>query len=176
MRHACSLVGCPRSTYHYKSVKRLLTALRMRLRELAAARPRYGYRRLWILLRREGWRINHKLVYRLYKEEKLSVRTRRRRKVASQARLELPPATEVNERWSMDFMADQLAGGQRLRILTVIDQFSRECLALYADTSIPSSRVTDVLDQVIASRGRPASGHVPSSGVRRPLSRSGFMR
>lgn len=125
----------------------------MRLRELAAARPRYGYRRLHVLLRREGWHVNAKRVLRLYREEGLLVRTKRRRKTVCQSRLELPPATQPNERWSLDFMADSRHDGRRFRVLTVLDQFSRECVALHASASIPAAAVTEILDQAIAERG-----------------------
>lgn len=127
----------------------------MRLKELAFARPRYGYERLTILLKREGWHVNHKRVYRIYKEEGLMVRTKRRRKRAAQTRLTPSPATKRGERWSMDFMSDQLADSRRLRIFTVIDQFSRECLAIEVGQSMPSEVVTDVLDRAISLYGKP---------------------
>ena len=156
VRSACQLLSFVRSSYYYVSRKDPRTALRIRLKELAAARPRFGYRRLHVLLSREGWGANLKLVYRLYCEEGLQVRTRRRRrKIVTQPRLELAEATQVNERWSMDFVADQLADGRRWRALTVIDQYSRECLALHADFSIGSRDVGEVLDAVIQERGLP---------------------
>jgi putative transposase len=127
----------------------------MRLRELALARPRYGYRRLTILLRREGWQVNAKRVYRLYREEGLKVRVKRRKKLASHARVRPPAAARVNERWSMDFVADSLSDGRRIRVLTVIDSFTRECLALKVAKSLPSQSVTETLNQVIAHRGVP---------------------
>ena len=129
----------------------------MRLRELAASRPRYGYRRLHVLLRRQGWRVNHKRIARLYREEGLPVRTKRRRKTACQSRLELPEATRANERWSLDFMADSLHDGRRFRVLTVVDQYTRECVAIHAAGSIPATRVTEVLDAAIAEREAPES-------------------
>lgn len=127
----------------------------MRLRDLAASRPRYGYRRLHVLLVREGWRVNHKRVLRLYREENLQVRTKRRRKVASQPRLQLPAPDQVNERWSLDFVHDELTHGRRFRALTVIDHFSRECLAIEVNNSLPAEAVTRVLDRVVAERGAP---------------------
>jgi putative transposase len=128
----------------------------MRLKELAALRPRFGYRRLHVLLCREGWQINHKVTDRLYCEEGLQVRTRRRRKIAAQPRLRLDVATRVDERWSMDFVTDQLANGRCFRVLTVIDQFSRECVALHAGLSIRSQHLGKVLDKAIRPRNVPA--------------------
>jgi putative transposase len=156
-RFACRVLQFPESTYFYRSRRQPRTALRLRLRELAASRPRYGYHRLHVLLRREGWVVNRKLVYRLYREEGLAVRTRRRRKVASQPRLALSAPTETNERWAMDFVSDELARGGRFRVFTVIDVFTRECLALHAKRSIRSKDVTAVLDGVITQRGVPAA-------------------
>ena len=127
----------------------------MRLRELALARPRYGYRRLTILLRREGWPVNAKRVYRLYREEGLKVRVKRRKKLASHARVRPPAAARVNERWSMDFVADSLSDGRRIRVLTIIDSFTRECLALTVAKSLPSQSVTETLNRVIKHRGAP---------------------
>lgn len=144
-----------RTTHRYKSRRSPQTALRLRLRELALARPRYGYRRLTILLRREGWHVNHKRIHRLYLEEGLKVRIKRRKKLASHARVQPPAAHRVNERWSMDFVSDSLFDGRKIRILTVIDSFTRECLALRVAKSLPAQSVTDALDQVIAVRGKP---------------------
>jgi putative transposase len=127
----------------------------MRLRELAMARPRYGYRRLQVLLRREGWRVNLKRVLRLYRDEGLLVRTKRRRKIAAQLRTAPPAPTRPNERWSLDFVSDALADGRKFRVLTVVDVHTRECLALEAAQSLPSRRVTDVLTKLVAQRGRP---------------------
>ena len=127
----------------------------MQLRELAASRPRYGYRRLTILLRRQGWHVNHKRIYRLYCEEGLQVRVKRRKKLASGIRVPVPCTSRVNQRWTMDFVSDALADGRRIRVLTVIDSFTRECLALKIARSLPSRVVTEALDKVIARRGRP---------------------
>ena len=129
----------------------------MRLRDLAAARPRYGYRRLQVLLEREGWVANHKRVLRLYREENLQVRTKRRRKVAARPRVRMPAPTELNERWGIDFMSDELVSGRRFRLLTLIDLHSRECLALKAGFSLPAEAVTEVLDRIIRRRGSPGS-------------------
>ena len=136
------VVGCHRATFYYRARRRDVTPLRMRLRELAAARPRFGYRRLHILLRREGWRINHKKTYRLYRDGSSSgCGCKRRQKRASQLRVAPGAATRPNERWCMDFMADRLEDGRRIRILTVEDVFTRECLAVEVDTSLISARV-----------------------------------
>jgi putative transposase len=149
------VTGWPRSTHRHKSRAEDQTPLRMRLRDLALARPRYGYRRLTILLRREGWHVNSKRVYRLYREEGLAVRVKRRKKLASHARVRPPAAARVNDRWSMDFVADSLSNGGKIRVLTVIDSFIRECLALKIARSLPSRSVTEELDQIIAKRGAP---------------------
>jgi putative transposase len=154
-RRACGVVGCDRGTFYYPAQRRDVTPLRMRLRELSAARPRFGYRR-HILLRREGWRINAKKTYRLYREEALGVRVKRRRKRASQLRVLAVAPTRPNERWAMDFMADRLDDGRRIRILTIEDVFTRECLAVEVDTSLISARVVAVLTCLVLARGAPA--------------------
>ena len=127
----------------------------MRLRELALSRPRFGYRRLLILLRREGWKVNHKRVHRLYRLEGLIVRIRRRKRLASAIRVPLTPPVRRNERWAMDFVADSLADGRKFRVLTVVDAFTRECVALEAAHSLPAPIVTAALDRAIAERGKP---------------------
>jgi putative transposase len=119
------------------------------------ARPRYGYRRLHVLLLREGWRINHKRVHRIYREEGLMVRRKLRRKVASRARVVLPQPTRPNERWAIDFVADQLFDGRRFRILTAVDTCTREVLATQAAFSLPASKVCATLDRVVTERGVP---------------------
>ncbi len=156
-RRALRVTGWPRSTHRHQSRAKDQTPLRMRLRDLALARPRYGYRRLTILLRREGWHVNAKRVYRLYREEGLTVRVKRRKKLASHARVRPPAAARVNDRWTMDFVVDSLSNGGKIRVLTVIDSFTRECLALKIARSLPSRSVTEVLDSVIAKRGAPST-------------------
>jgi putative transposase len=126
-----------------------------RLRELASERPRFGYRRLHALLRREGRRVNRKLVYRLYKTAGLSVRRRSRRKLRASRPLPSVVLTRPNERWSMDFVHDYLTDGRRLRTLNIIDAFTRECLAIEVDTSLPAARVTRVLDRLVWQYGLP---------------------
>ena len=132
-------------------------ALRIRLREVAAARVRFGYRRLTVLLRRDGWRVNAKRIYRLYTEEGLTVRTKVRVRAARRARVPQAVATAPNQRWSMDFMSVRMADGRWFRILTVIDQFTRECLGLVADQSLTGEKVAQALQPVVSQRGAPRS-------------------
>ena len=129
------------------------SGLRERLLTLAAERRRFGYRRLWVLLRREGFEVNHKRVYRLYREEGLAVRRRKRKRIASVVRVPRQAPERPNQRWSMDFVSDALANGRRIRVLTVIDDFTRESLATEVDTSLPGMRVPRVLDRLADERG-----------------------
>ena len=129
----------------------------MRLRELAASRVRFGYRRLTVILRREGWWVNPKRIYRLYTEDGLTVRTKVRKKLARRSRVPTPQATRPTQKWSMDFMSAKTLEGRWFRVLTVIDQFTRECLALVADRALNGHRVALALSQVIAERGVPES-------------------
>lgn len=154
-RRACGLMRLARSTRFYRSVKTDDVVLRMRLRELAAARPRFGYRRLYVLLRREGWTINHKKVYRVSGEEGLLVRTKRRRKHVSRSRVPLPAASGPRERWSMDFVCDGLVGNRRIRIFAAIDDHTRECVCLEAGHTMSSKTVTSALDRAIARYQKP---------------------
>ncbi|MFQ5861400.1 MAG: IS3 family transposase [Dehalococcoidia bacterium] len=154
-RRACRLVGIHRSVARYEPRRQEAPELRQRLRELAAERRRYGYRRLTVLLRREGFLVNHKRVYRLYSEEGLLVRRRKRKKTAGVERVMPALPGRRNQRWSMDFLLDGLADGRRLRILTLVDDYSRECLAIEVDTSLPGLRVVQILEQVSSIRGTP---------------------
>ena len=122
----------------------------MRIRELAEVRVSYGYRRIHVLLLREGWKVNHKRVYRLYKQEGLTMRSKkpRRRHVSGRNRIERPVATARNETWSMDFMSDELFNGDRIRLFTLVDHFTRESPAIEVARSIPARRVVEVLDRV----------------------------
>lgn len=129
--------------------------LRERLRVLAEQRRRFGYRRLTVLLRREGFRVNHKRVYRLYREEGLAVRRHRRKRIFRTTPAPLPAATSPNQRWTMDFIEDQLVSGRKFRTFNVMDAFSRRGLASEVDTSLPGRRVVQVLDQLADQRGRP---------------------
>jgi putative transposase len=129
----------------------------MRLREVAAARVRFGYRRLTVLLRRDGWRVTAKRIYRLYTEEGLMVRTNHRTKAAGRHRVPQAVATAPNQRWSMDFMSARVADGRWFRILTVVDQFTRECLCLVADQSLTGEKGAEALEPVVIHRGAPRS-------------------
>jgi len=138
--------------------------LRQRLRELAAVRVRFGYRRLTVLLKREGWRVNAKRVYRLYSDEGLTVRTKPRKRLASRARVPLPAPTRPNERWSMDFVSARLADGRWFRTLTVLDVFTRESLALVADRSLTGIKVAAALTPIVRRRGAPTAITVDNGG------------
>ena len=157
-RRACRVLGFSRTTQRRKSPKRVKDLVLIeRLRTLAAERPRFGYRRLYLLLRRDGVWINHKRVYRVYRAEGLAVRQNARRKLALGERQQKPQVSAPNQRWSLDFMADQLASGQRFRVLNVVDDFTRECLVMYAGVSITGLDVIRQLTDVIRFKGRPAS-------------------
>jgi putative transposase len=156
-RRACGLFGITRWSNRYQSHRDPQNGLRMRLRELAGARTRYGYRRLTVLLRREGWVVNAKRVYRLYRAEALQVRTKKRAKRAAQARVPLSGATRPNQRWSMDFVSDRLADGRWFRVLTVVDQYTRECLCAFADRSQTGEKVVVQMKRLVALRGVPES-------------------
>jgi putative transposase len=154
-RHACRLLAVDP-----KTVRRAPMAdapeIRQRLRDLAGERRRFGYRRLGILLAREGITMNHKKLYRLYREEGLTVRRRRGRKRATGTRAPITIPQAANQRWSLDFVADVLSWGRRFRVLAIVDDFTREALALVVDTSIGGRRIVRELDALIARRGRPA--------------------
>jgi putative transposase len=154
-RRACSLASCARSVARYRCRRDDEEPLRARLRELAAKKPRYGYRRLTVLLRREGVLVNPKRVHRLYRLEGLSVRRKKRKRLARQAKPILAPTTAPNERWNMDFMEDSLASGRKFRTLNVLEEHCRECLAIEVDTGLSALRVTRVLDRLVAERGAP---------------------
>ena len=155
-RRACRTIGADRGSIRYRSQRPDDSAIRARLRELAASRRRFGYRRLHILLRREGAQLNHKKLRRLYTEERLQVRRRGGRKRALGSRTPMAIPRGPNQRWSMDFVSDVMTDGRRFRILAVVDDFTRECLCLVADTSLSGLRVARELDAVITSRRRPA--------------------
>ena len=155
-RQVCRFLGLHRSPVRYRSRRASDTELRERLRTLATAKPRWGYRRLHWQLRREGMVVNHKRVHRLYRAEGLAVRRRKRKRVA-QPRIERPEVTGPNQRWSMDFVRDTLSNGRVFRALTIVDEFTRESLHIEIDTSLPGLRVVRVLDQLALSRGLPQS-------------------
>lgn len=153
-RQACRYTGFARSTQRYRSRRPSRDELRARLHTLATLRPRWGYRRLYRLLRREGEIVNRKLVQRVYREEGLSVRRRKRKRVAV-PRTPLPPPGRANERWSMDFVSDALGDGRKFRALTIVDDFTRESPAIEVDTSLPGERVVRVLERLATTRGLP---------------------
>ena len=155
-RRSCRVLAVVRSTIQYRSRRPDDAALRAELVGLAAQRRRFGYRRLTVLLRRGGLRVNHKKVYRLYREEGLAVRRRKRRKLAAGARIVLAAPMQPNQRWSMDFMGDSLATGRTFRILNLVDDYSREAIATEVDTSLPGLRVVRVLERVAQTRPLPA--------------------
>lgn len=154
-RRACSLVGISRLTYRYRGRDKGDGPIRERMRALAHRWLRFGYRRLGVMLERENMAANHKRIYRLYTEEGLKVR-RKRKKLRSQVRTApmLVPS-RVNERWSMDFMSDCLATGRRFRTLNIVDDLTRECPAIEVDTSLPGARVVRLLDKLAILRGLP---------------------
>lgn len=154
-RRACGLAGIDPRVYRRKPVGPDDSGLRHRLRELSSERRRFGYRRLHVLLKREGWVVNRKKLYRIYKEEGLTVRKRGGRKRALGTRAPMAIPQEPNQRWSLDFVSDSLSCGRRFRILCVIDDFSRECLATVVDVSLSGLRVARELDHIAEMRGYP---------------------
>jgi putative transposase len=160
-RQVCRALRFPRATDYYRSRKDPQDALRIRLRDLAAVRVRYGYRRLHILLRREGWAVNRKRVYRLYKLESLGLRRKSpRRRASPRTRDARPPVTAANQVWAMDFVTVTLADGRRVRTLAVLDLFTRESLAIRSDHHFPAGQVVAVLDELVAVRGSPGAVRV----------------
>lgn len=150
------MVRIPVSTFRYQSTQEPRTALRLRIREIAQARIRYGYRKIRVLLKREGWNVGKKLVYRLYREEGLALRHKpRRRRRAAANRRERSKATAPNQAWGLDFVADQLTDGRRFRALTVVDVFTRECLAIEVGQSLKGKNVVHVLSRICAQRAVP---------------------
>ncbi|WHO75878.1 IS3 family transposase [Rhizobium sp. BT03] len=154
-RRACKAIGFCRMTIRYETRRDDDHELRERMKALAHERRRFGYRRIHVLLRREGHLVNHKRLFRLYREEKLTVRKRGGRKRAIGTRAPMLVPMVANDRWSLDFVSDQFTDGRRLRILTVVDDCTRECLALVADTSLSGLRVARELDRIIEERGKP---------------------
>ena len=155
-RRACRFLGFARSSQRYRTRRPARRELRERLHTLAVLRPRWGYRRLHRLLRREGWTHNRKLTQRVYREEGLHVRRRTRKRVAV-PRTPLRAPTRANDRWSMDFVRDALGDGRAFRAFTLVDDCTRECPAIEVDFSLPGERVVRVLDRVAAKRGYPGA-------------------
>jgi putative transposase len=146
---ACSIVCLQRSCWYYKPHRRDDSAIRHRIKEIAQVRIRYGYQRIHVLLRREGWRDNHKRVYRVYCEEGLNLRSKRpKRSRAASQRLDRPQLSSIHQSWSMDFVADQLFDGRKIRALTVVDNFSRQCLAIHVGQSLKGEDVVAVMNQL----------------------------
>lgn len=155
---ACGLVGISRSVFRYASKRAEANVhLTARLAALAAEKRRYGYRRLHVLIRREGHVVNWKRLYRLYRDAGLAVRRRKRKRIGPVERRPLSKPTMPNVSWSMDFVSDGLANGRRLRCLTIVDDCTRECLAIEVDTSLPGTRVAATLDRLAELRGLPQS-------------------
>jgi putative transposase len=156
-RRACRVISCDRTMVRYRSRRPDDPHLRGRLLALAKERRRFGYRRLLIFLRREGFVVNHKRLFRIYREERLMVRKRGGRKRALGSRTPMPGAALPNDRWSLDFVSDQFVDGRRFRILAIYDDCTRECLAATADVSLSGRRVARELDRLIATRCKPKS-------------------
>lgn len=160
-RRACALMGLSRGSWRYRKKERKEAALRKRLLELAAERPRFGYRRLHRMLRREKtngrakWVVNHKRVYRIYREEGLAMRRRKGKRFRAEARVPLVPPRRANQMWTMDFTRDSLASGRKFRTLNLMDGYTREALCIEVDTSLPGQRVVQVLERVAQERGFP---------------------
>jgi putative transposase len=158
VRRVCRVLQRPRSVYEYKSRRDEQATLRMRIKDIAQARVSYGYRRIHIMLLREGWRVNHKRVYRLYKLEGLMMRPKRpRRHVSACRRLARLVASYPNESWSMDFMSDSLYDGQKIKLLTLVDNFTRESLAIEVAWRLGGHGVVATLMQVADEKGLPKS-------------------
>ena len=164
-RRACAVLNVDRSTVRYSSVRPNDADLRKAIRGVAQERRRFGYRRIGVMLERQGITMNHKKLRRLYREEKLQVRKRGGRKRALGTRRAMVLPNRTNERWSLDFVNDAFTDGRRFRILAVIDDYSRECLALVADTSLSGARVARELDAIIAERGGKPKTIVSDNGT-----------
>ncbi|WP_460945752.1 IS3 family transposase [Spirosoma daeguense] len=148
-RRACAVIQFRRSSLQFKSRRRDDSVIRKRIKEIAQVRVRYGYQRICVLLRREGWRDNHKRVYRVYCEEGLHLRSKRpRRNRAAAHRLERPQLSNVHQCWSMDFVADQLFDGRKIRALTIVDNYSRQCVAIHVGQSLKGDDVVAVMNQL----------------------------
>jgi putative transposase len=179
IRRACKVLQAQRSTYHYVSISPPRVDLKKRIKEIAETRVRYGYRRIHVLLRREGWAVNTKRVYRLYKEMGLQLRKKPpKRRVKARLREGHSAATSTNEVWSMDFVHDQLATGPKLRILTIVDTFSRFSPAVVPKRRFRAPAVVEVLERVCGEIGYPASIRVDqgSAFVSRELDLRAYMK
>ena len=149
IRRVCELVGCSTTAYYYVPHPRDDTLLRIRIKEIAQQYIRYGYGRIHLVLKREGWHVNHKRIYRIYCEEGLNLRRKRpRRRVAAATRMQRPELSSYDECWSMDFVMDETFDGKRFRCLTVVDNWSRECMAIHVDGSIKGEDVVGVIESL----------------------------
>ena len=158
LRRACRVVGLSTATWRYRpQLNAANQKLLVQLHTHAAARSRFGYRRLHVLIAREGTAVNHKRLYRLYRQAGLQVRRRRRKRLTRGERVPLPAPTRRRERWSMDFTLDTLADGRAFRTLNIVDDYTRECVAIEVDRSLPGLRVTRVLERLRATVGLPQS-------------------
>jgi putative transposase len=157
IRRACSLIGIWRTSFAYKPKEKDLdeAEIRVRLKEHAQKRRRFGCPRLHVLLRRDGFIINHKRTERIYKEEGLSLRIKRRKKMASTLRVEVPRPTHPNHIWSMDFMKDALSDGRKLKVLPVVDEYTKKSFRIEVDTSITGARVVRILNEIAPAEGLP---------------------
>jgi putative transposase len=153
-RHACKLLEVDRASYRYEPRRADDGLLRAQLIEHAKRKPRWGYRRLGVLLARGGWRVNHKKLYRLYREEHLAVRRLKRKRLVRPAQ-PISYLSKANQEWAMDFVMDSLATGRGFRAFTLVDGFTRECLAIEVDSCLSGRRVTRVLEWAIEQRGKP---------------------
>ena len=154
-RRACRLIGCNRKSARHVSVRPSDTALREAMTQLAEQKPAWGYRMLHGALRLDGWMLNHKKAYRLYREEQLGLKRKHKRRLKCEKRGAARPVTAPNERWSMDFIHDRLSDGRSFRTLNLTDAFTRQCLAQEVDTSLTAKRVVRVLEAVKETRGVP---------------------
>ena len=155
-RQACRLLELDRSTYRYEARPDGNSQLREALLALARQKPRYGYRRLWAILDRRGWKVNVKRIYRLYRAEGLMVRRLKRKRLKRQAPMD-SLISRPNQEWALDFVSDALATGRALRALTIVDSYTRECPAIEVASGISSRQVTRTLDKIIEERGKPDS-------------------
>lgn len=154
-RRACRTTHCNRKTAAHVSTRPDDGPLRFRLKELAQERVRWGYKMLCGTLRFQGWKVNHKKVYRLYKEEKLELRRKGKKRFKSELRGEVQKPSAPNQLWTMDFMSDSLSSGRSFRTLNLVDAFTRQCLVIVTDSSLSGERVVRALEQVVAHRGKP---------------------
>jgi putative transposase len=154
-KKACNLIGISRSSYRYIPQLPCDDTLKERMRDLAYKKPRYGVRRLHVLLKKEGLVVNHKKTERIYRQEGLAIRIKTKKKLPPSVRLTLCVPVRINQQWAIDFVHDNIGSGRRFRCLSLLDVYSRECLAIHTDTSISGKTVTDILQRFVETRGAP---------------------